>query len=61
MITITKSGSTTLPTGTPLPVSELLKGYVEILQPATRKVSFELVDCMKPFLNNFITGPRCLD
>jgi cytochrome P450 / NADPH-cytochrome P450 reductase len=39
IISITDAGSTTLPVGTPLPLSELLKGYVELSQPATRKVN----------------------
>lgn len=38
VVTITKSGSTTLPTGTPVPLFGLLRGYVELAQPATRKV-----------------------
>ena len=32
------SSSTTLPTDTPISVSSLLKGYVELAQPATKKV-----------------------
>lgn len=36
VVTITKSGSTTLPTNTPIKVSDLLRGYVELSQPATR-------------------------
>jgi cytochrome P450/NADPH-cytochrome P450 reductase len=39
IMTITNPGTTTLPTNTPLPVSELLKGYVELSEPATRRVS----------------------
>lgn len=37
IVTIT-GGATTLPIDTPIPVSDLLRGYVEINQPATRKV-----------------------
>jgi cytochrome P450/NADPH-cytochrome P450 reductase len=37
IVSISDAGSTTLPVGTPLPLSELLKGYVELSQPATRK------------------------
>jgi cytochrome P450/NADPH-cytochrome P450 reductase len=38
IVSILDAGSTTLPVGTPLPLAELLKGYVELSQPATRKV-----------------------
>jgi cytochrome P450 / NADPH-cytochrome P450 reductase len=38
-ITITDAAATVLPINLPLSVSDLLKGYVEILQPATRKVT----------------------
>ena len=38
-ITIKAGSATTLPIGTPISVSDLLKGYVELAQPATRKVS----------------------
>lgn len=38
VISISGEGSTILPTSTPLPLVELLKGYVELSQPATRKV-----------------------
>ena len=37
-IVINANGPTTLPEGSPMSVAELLKGYVEISQPATRKV-----------------------
>ncbi|KAH8900225.1 putative bifunctional P-450:NADPH-P450 reductase [Thozetella sp. PMI_491] len=36
VITIKKGHSTSLPTENPLPAQELLKGYVELSQPATR-------------------------
>ena len=36
---VKSKGSSTLPTNTPIPVTSLLKGYVELAQPATRKVS----------------------
>jgi cytochrome P450 / NADPH-cytochrome P450 reductase len=39
VISITKRGSTTLPVNAPLPVSEILKGYVELSQPASLRVS----------------------
>ncbi len=39
VITIKKGDLTTLPTETPISVQELLKGYVELTQPATRDVS----------------------
>ena len=32
------NGSTTFPTNVPIPVASLLKGYVELAQPATKKV-----------------------
>jgi cytochrome P450 / NADPH-cytochrome P450 reductase len=38
VISISGEGSTILPTSTPLPLVELLKGYVELSEPATRKV-----------------------
>ena len=37
-VVVKSSGSTTFPTDTPIPVTSLLKGYVELAQPATRKV-----------------------
>ncbi|KAK7993410.1 hypothetical protein PG989_006791 [Apiospora arundinis] len=37
IITISKSGSTTLPTGKGVSIFDLLRGYVEIGQPVTRK------------------------
>ncbi|KAK8030062.1 cytochrome P450 oxidoreductase OrdA-like [Apiospora rasikravindrae] len=37
IITINKSGSTTLPTGKGVSIFDLLRGYVEIGQPVTRK------------------------
>jgi cytochrome P450 / NADPH-cytochrome P450 reductase len=37
VIKITESGPTTLPTNTPIKVYDLLRGYVELSQPATRK------------------------
>ncbi|KAK8116412.1 uncharacterized protein PG998_004693 [Apiospora kogelbergensis] len=37
IITINKSGSTTLPTGKSVSIFDLLRGYVEIGQPVTRK------------------------
>lgn len=39
IITVTNSGATLLPANEPLPISSLLKGYVELNQPATRRVS----------------------
>lgn len=39
MITIEDAGPTTLPVGLPLHVDDLLKGYVELSQPATLRVS----------------------
>ena len=38
-VVVKASGSTTFPTNTPMSVTSLLKGYVELAQPATRKVS----------------------
>lgn len=38
VITITEGGSTALPTNAPISIHELLRGYVEIAQAATRKV-----------------------
>ena len=40
VITIKKGDLTTLPTEAPISVQELLKGYVELTQPATRDVSW---------------------
>ena len=37
-IVVKASGSTSFPTNTPMSVSSLLKGYVELAQPATKKV-----------------------
>ena len=37
VVTLTKAGSTTLPVDTPMRVSDLLTGYVELSMPATRK------------------------
>jgi cytochrome P450 / NADPH-cytochrome P450 reductase len=42
IVSISDAGSTSLPVGIPLPLSELLKGYVELSQPATRKVRLPL-------------------
>ena len=36
---VVKSGSTVLPIDTPIAISSLLKGYVELAQPATKKAS----------------------
>ncbi|KAF2665003.1 NADPH--cytochrome P450 reductase [Microthyrium microscopicum] len=44
IITIKDSGTTTLPTDSPLPVSELLKGYVELSDPVTRRVIEALIE-----------------
>ncbi|KAL1888068.1 hypothetical protein Sste5346_009805 [Sporothrix stenoceras] len=37
VVTIKKGGPTTLPTDTPIALAELLRGYVELALPATRK------------------------
>ncbi|CAK7201368.1 hypothetical protein SEUCBS139899_004072 [Sporothrix eucalyptigena] len=37
VVTIRRGGPTTLPTDTPIALSELLRGYVELALPATRK------------------------
>ena len=47
IITINKSGSTTLPTGKGVSIFDLLRGYVEIGQPVTRK-DLELVAASTP-------------
>lgn len=39
VVTIKNGGSATLPTNKPLSVFDLLKGFVELSQPATKKVS----------------------
>ncbi len=52
VITIKKGNSTTLPTDTPLSVQELLKGYVELSQPATRNVNSPLY-CARVRLTNY--------
>lgn len=39
VVTIKESGPTTLPIGKPVSIFDLLRGYVEISPPATRKVS----------------------
>lgn len=45
VIVIKSNGSsTTLPKDTPISISSLLKGYVEIAQPATKKVRQLLLD-----------------
>ncbi|KAG9256206.1 NADPH--cytochrome P450 reductase-like protein [Emericellopsis atlantica] len=48
VITISDGGSTTLPVNVPLPVSELLMGYVELTQPATKKDIATLSSHTKP-------------
>ena len=39
---VVKSGSTVLPTDAPIAIASLLKGYVELAQPATKKASATL-------------------
>jgi cytochrome P450/NADPH-cytochrome P450 reductase len=39
VITITEGGGTILPVGEPISVAKVLRGYVELSQPATRKVT----------------------
>jgi cytochrome P450/NADPH-cytochrome P450 reductase len=43
IITVKSSGATSLPLNSPLPVSEILKGYVELSEPANRRVSPAIV------------------
>ena len=38
IITVKKAGATMLPVNSPLPISEVLRGYVELSEPASRKV-----------------------
>jgi cytochrome P450/NADPH-cytochrome P450 reductase len=52
VITIPPGSNTTLPTGRAISVSDLLSGYVELSQPATRKVCFQhLLQSDKFFYN----------
>ena len=39
VITLKTTGPSTIPTNTPLSVYDVLRGYVELAQPATKKVS----------------------
>ena len=39
VVTLKTKGPSTIPANTPLPIYDLLRSYVELAQPATRKVS----------------------
>lgn len=51
MLTI-KGGNTTLPTGHPLSAMDILGAYVELSQPATRRVSVQLPGLIIMLMNN---------
>lgn len=50
MITIKSGANTTLPTGHPISITDVLSAYVELSQPATRKVRFLSIDLGFPEL-----------